>query len=101
MNDTIYSINGPVVTLRGARGFSMMEMVYVGEVGLIGEVIGITSEKTTIQVYEDTAGLKVGEPVRGTGAPLCARWPLLHRSTAPVSPAACMWPAWTSTGFGT
>ena len=72
MNDTIYSINGPVVTLRGARGFSMMEMVYVGEVGLIGEVIGITSEKTTIQVYEDTAGLKVGEPVRGTGAPLCA-----------------------------
>ena len=58
MNDTIYSINGPVVTLRGARGFSMMEMVYVGEVGLIGEVIGITSEKTTIQVYEDTAGLK-------------------------------------------
>lgn len=50
----------------------MMEMVYVGEVGLIGEVIGITSEKTTIQVYEDTAGLKVGEPVRGTGAPLCA-----------------------------
>ena len=114
MNDTIYSINGPVVTLRGARGFSMMEMVYVGEVGLIGEVIGITSEKTTIQVYEDTAGLKVGEPVRGTGAPLCAtlgpgimqnifdaRWPLLHRSTAPLSPAVCMWPAWTSTGFGT
>ena len=66
MNDTIYSINGPVVTLRGARGFSMMEMVYVGEVGLIGEVIGITSEKTTIQVYEDTAGLKVGDIVKTT-----------------------------------
>lgn len=38
MNDTIYSINGPVVTLRGARGFSMMEMVYVGEVGLIARI---------------------------------------------------------------
>ena len=58
MNDTIYSIKGPVVTLRGARGFSMLEMVYVGAVGLIGEVIGITTEKTTIHLYEDTAGLK-------------------------------------------
>ena len=75
MNDTIYSINGPVVTLRGARGFSMMEMVYVGEVGLIGEVIGITSEKTTIQVYEDTAGLKVGRARARHGMRRCApRW---------------------------
>ena len=62
-NDVIYGINGPVVTLKNSRSFSMMEMVYVGEVGLIGEVIGITSEKTTIQVYEDTAGLKVGDIV--------------------------------------
>ena len=42
MNDTIYSINGPVVTLRGARGFSMMEMVYGGVVGVLGVGFGKT-----------------------------------------------------------
>ena len=70
--NVIYSINGPVVTVRDASGFSMMEMVYVGEKKLIGEVISITSDVTTIQVYEVTTGLKPGEPVEGTGAPLCA-----------------------------
>ena len=50
----------------------MMEMVYVGEKKLIGEVIGITESFTTIQVYEVTTGLKVGEPVYTTGAPMCA-----------------------------
>ena len=49
-----------------------MEMVYVGEKKLIGEVIGITESFTTIQVYEVTTGLKVGEPVYTTGAPMCA-----------------------------
>ena len=70
--NTIYSINGPVVKSAGTKDFSMLEMVYVGERRLIGEVIGITDELTTIQVYEDTAGLKVGEPIFGTGAPVCA-----------------------------
>lgn len=70
--ETIYSINGPVVTVRGARCFEMMEMVYVGNLRLIGEVIMISDQKTTIQVYEDTSGVKVGEPVEGTGGPLCA-----------------------------
>lgn len=50
----------------------MLEMVLVGEKRLIGEVISITAEFTTIQVYEVTTGLRVGEPVTGTGAPLCA-----------------------------
>ncbi len=72
MKDTIYSINGPVVTVRDTDSFSMMEMVYVGEAGLIGEVIRVNSAATTIQVYENTTGLRVGEPVKGTGAPLSA-----------------------------
>lgn len=69
--NVIYSINGPVVTVQNASGFSMMEMVYVGHKKLIGEVISISSSITTIQVYEVTTGLKPGEPVEGTGAPLC------------------------------
>ena len=70
--EKIFSINGPVVTVHSAKCFQMMEMVYVGETKLIGEVIMISDEQTTIQVYEDTSGLKVGEPVIGTGGPLCA-----------------------------
>ena len=45
-------------------------MVYVGQNHLVGEVIGLTSDRTTIQVYEETTGLKPGEPVTGTGAPV-------------------------------
>ena len=56
-NETvIYGINGPVVTVKAAQSFSMMEMVYVGKERLVGEVIGITSAFTTIQVYEETTG---------------------------------------------
>lgn len=72
MNNTVYSINGPVVKAKDTRDFSMLEMVYVGNKRLIGEVIGVTDEFTTIQVYEDTGGLKVGEPIYPTGAPVCA-----------------------------
>ena len=67
---TIYGINGPIVYIAGDSGFQMNEMVYVGEANLVGEVIGLTSEKTTIEVYEETTGLKPGEPVTGTGAPV-------------------------------
>ena len=66
----IYGINGPVVSLAGDPGFQMNEMVYVGKENLVGEVIGLTSEKTTVQVYEETSGLKPGEVVTGTGAPV-------------------------------
>ena len=66
----IYGINGPVVSLQGDPGFQMNEMVYVGRENLVGEVIGLTSEKTTIQVYEETSGLKPGEIVVGTGSPV-------------------------------
>lgn len=68
----IYSVNGPVVKVKDTKDFSMLEMVYVGEKKLIGEVIGITGEFTTIQVYEVTTGLKVGEPVFNTGSPMSA-----------------------------
>ena len=64
----IYGINGPVVTVRGETQLQMMETVYVGNARLIGEVIGLTKERTTIQVYEETAGLTVGEPVYATGS---------------------------------
>ncbi len=73
MSDTIYSINGPVVTVANTRSFSMMEMVFVGEKELMGEVISMTDEKTVIQVYESTTGLKVGEPVKGSGTLLSAQ----------------------------
>lgn len=72
MNNVIYGINGPVITILGSTGFSMMEMVLVGKDKLVGEVIGINAQKTTIQVYENTTGLTPGEPVVGTGGPLSA-----------------------------
>ena len=66
----IFGINGPVVKVKGSDSFEMQEMVYVGNEELIGEVIGVTSDTTIVQVYEETTGLKKGEPVVGTGGPL-------------------------------
>ncbi len=66
----IFGINGPVVQVKGSDSFEMQEMVYVGNEELIGEVIGITSDTTIVQVYEETTGLRRGEPVVGTGGPL-------------------------------
>lgn len=69
-NNVIYGINGPVVTVKNTDSFEMMEMVHVGKQRLVGEIIGITDDITTIQVYEETTGLKPGDPVEGTGAPM-------------------------------
>jgi len=66
----IFGINGPVVTIKEATDFSMQEMVFVGDNRLVGEVIRITDKLTTIQVYENTTGLRPGEPVYTTGHPL-------------------------------
>lgn len=66
----IYGINGPVVTVKNAPWLMMKEMTFVGSERLIGEVIAIHGEDTVIQVYEETSGLKVGEPVEGTAAPM-------------------------------
>ncbi len=70
--NTVYSINGPVVKVKDTVDFSMLEMVYVGVKRLVGEVISINSDETTIQVYESTTGLKPGEPVTGSGMPMSA-----------------------------
>lgn len=64
----IYGINGPVVTIKGKTEFRMSEMVYVGKERLIGEVIGLTKDLTTIQVFEETTGLQPNEIVYGTGS---------------------------------
>ena len=66
----IYGINGPVIYMKDAVGFKMAEMVYVGKEKLVGEVISITGNMTSVQVYEETGGLIPGETVVGTGAPL-------------------------------
>ncbi len=66
-NGLIFSINGPVIRAEGAA-FQMNEMVYVGEERLVGEVIGLNSEASIIQVYEETSGLKPGDVVQGSGS---------------------------------
>ncbi len=66
----IYGINGPLITIKGQTDLKMGEMVYVGEEKLVGEVIRLTSDATTIQVFEETSGLKCGETVTPTGGTL-------------------------------
>ena len=66
----ISGINGPIVHVKGNPGFTMNEMVYVGHDNLVGEVIGLKAGDTIIQVYEETAGIRPGEVVTGTGAPV-------------------------------
>ncbi|HIT25269.1 MAG TPA: V-type ATP synthase subunit A [Candidatus Enterenecus avicola] len=66
----IYSVNGPVVKVTGGKGLAMMDMVYAGDEQLIGEVVGVEGDMTTVQVYEDTTGLAPGQPVVSTGAPM-------------------------------
>ncbi|MFB6203023.1 MAG: V-type ATP synthase subunit A [Candidatus Nanohaloarchaea archaeon] len=65
----IYKVTGPVVIAKGMDP-QMYDVVHVGEEGLMGEVIQIEGEKSYIQVYEDTTGVKPGEPVENTGSPL-------------------------------
>ena len=62
--------NNNVIYVKNTDSFEMMEMVHVGKQKLVGEIIGITDDITTIQVYEETTGLKPGDPVEGTGAPM-------------------------------
>ncbi len=69
----ITGINGPVITGKGMKDFKMREMVTVGDKKLIGEVIILDDDDGTIQVYEETEGLKIGEPIEPTGKPLSAR----------------------------
>ena len=76
MNETgsnigkVIRIAGPVVQAMGLENVRLYDVVRVGELGLVGEVIRLSEGLTTIQVYEDTSGIRVGEPVRSTGLPL-------------------------------
>ncbi len=65
----IYRISGPVVIISGLNT-KMYDVVKVGKEGLMGEVIGIEGDKSTVQVYEETSGLRPGEPVENTGMSL-------------------------------
>lgn len=67
----IYRVAGPVVTAVGISP-RMYDVVYVGNENLMGEVIKIVGDHTIIQVYEETSGVKPGEPVTNTGRPLVA-----------------------------
>ncbi len=72
-NTKITLVNGPVVQARPMNKFQMREMVTVGSKNLIGEVVKLNGEVGTIQVYEETEGLKVGDRVVGTGKPLSVK----------------------------
>ena len=63
-------INGPVVKARGSRYVNMLDVVEVGEDHLVGEIIGLAGDDFTIQVYEETSGMRPGAPVFTTGLPL-------------------------------
>ena len=66
----IIKIAGPVIVGDGMKGTQMYEMVKVGNDNLIGEIIELEGDTATIQVYEETAGMKPGEPIESTGGPL-------------------------------
>lgn len=66
----ISRITGPVVEAKGMTGSRMYDVVKVGELGLIGEIIRLEKDIAVLQVYEETSGLTVGEPVISTGSPL-------------------------------
>ena len=63
-------VNGPVVRARGSQQVGMLEVVEVGDEHLVGEVIGLERDVITIQVYEETSGMRPGAPIYGTGLPL-------------------------------
>ncbi|MCJ1258671.1 H(+)-transporting V1 sector ATPase subunit A [Lignoscripta atroalba] len=67
---SIFSVSGPVIVAENMIGCAMYELVRVGHDNLVGEVIRIEADKATVQVYEETAGVTVGDPVMRTGKPL-------------------------------
>lgn len=66
----VFSVSGPVVVAERMIGCAMYELVRVGHDSLVGEVIRIDADKATVQVYEETAGVTIGDPVLRTGKPL-------------------------------
>ncbi|EJT47330.1 vacuolar membrane ATPase subunit a [Trichosporon asahii var. asahii CBS 8904] len=70
MFGAVYSVSGPVVIGENMRGCAMYELVRVGHDELVGEIIRIEADRATIQVYEETSGVTVGDPILRTGKPL-------------------------------
>jgi len=71
MADAVVSrISGPVVVATGLEGAQMYDVVRIGELGLVGEIIRLEGNKATVQVYEDTTGLRPGEKLVNTKRPL-------------------------------
>lgn len=66
----VYAVSGPVVTAEKMSGAAMYELVRVGHSELVGEIIRLEGDMATIQVYEETSGVTVGDPVLRTGKPL-------------------------------
>lgn len=66
----IIKISGPLVVAENMKSANMFDVVRVGQLGLIGEIIEMRGDKASIQVYEETAGLKTGDSVVSTGEPL-------------------------------
>lgn len=66
---SIISINGPVIKARGDGDFAMHDIVYISEEKILGEVIKIEKDVSTIQSYEETSGLKIGQVVTGLEEP--------------------------------
>ncbi|HVP66732.1 MAG TPA: V-type ATP synthase subunit A [Anaeromyxobacteraceae bacterium] len=72
MSGHVTRVAGPTATVRGLSGVALNELVLVGEERLLGEVVRIEGDLATVQVYEDTSGLRPGEPAASTGGPLAA-----------------------------
>lgn len=70
---SVLRIAGPVIGAVGLEGIQLFDVVRVGELGLVGEVIRLSEGLATVQVYEDTSGIRIGEPVISTGSPLSAQ----------------------------
>ncbi|XP_040508357.1 V-type proton ATPase catalytic subunit A-like isoform X3 [Gallus gallus] len=66
----VHGVSGPVVTAIRMAGAAMYELVRVGHAELVGEIIRLEGDMATLQVYEETSGLRVGDPVLRTGQPL-------------------------------
>src|SRR6056297_702934 len=67
---TVQRVNGPVIEARYISDAMMMELIHVGDVGLVGEIIKLSGSHATIQVYESTTGIAPGDPIYGSGMPL-------------------------------
>ena len=78
----IYGINGPVIYVKGDIGFKMSEMVYVGPEKLVGEVISLDKNAATVQVFEDTTGIRPGDRQRPPDIRFLCHW---HREFSIIS----------------